>query len=155
MLNSDLIDLLRALNDERVKYLIVGAYATIHYTEPRFTKDLDIWVEPTPNNAKRVWKALAKFDAPLENVSIEDFENSENVFQIGVEPNRVDILMGIEGISFGDAWRNRTQIVFEGVNAFIIGIEDLIKNKEKVGRLQDQIDVERLKRSKEKRGSSD
>jgi len=89
---SDYKELLKILNRHRVRYLIVGAYAVIHYTEPRYTKDLDIWVEPEIKNAKRVYEALKEFGAPLKDISVADFANKNLVYQIGVEPVRVDII---------------------------------------------------------------
>ena len=98
-INSDFRDLLKMLNDYNVRYLIAGGYAVMFYSEPRFTKDIDIWVEPTPANAKLVWSALAEFGAPLEQVSLEDFVNKELIYQIGVAPNRIDIMMDIPGVT--------------------------------------------------------
>ncbi|OPX33268.1 hypothetical protein B1H10_06250 [candidate division KSB1 bacterium 4484_188] len=148
MINSDLIDLLRLLNENQVKYLIVGAYAVIYYAEPRYTKDLDIWVEPSKKNAQKLWKALAEFGAPLENVTIADFQNPEIVFQIGVEPNRIDILMGIEGLTFKTAWKRRLKIQFDSVKVSILSIDDLITSKKMAGRLQDKLDLKYLKKAK-------
>ncbi|MFQ5582829.1 MAG: hypothetical protein ACE5GL_00145 [Calditrichia bacterium] len=124
----------------------------MHFTEPRFTKDLDIWVEPTADNAGKVWRALSIFGAPIENVTIEDFQNPDNVYQIGLEPNRIDVLMGIEGsFSFEIAWKNKVETRFNGVKAFIMNINELIKNKAAIGRLQDKLDLERLKDAKKNR----
>jgi len=148
LINSDLIDLLRLLNENQVKYLIVGAYAVIYYAEPRYTKDLDIWVEPSKKNAQKLWKALAEFGAPLENVTIADFQNPEIVFQIGVEPNRIDILMGIEGLTFKTAWKRRLKIQFDSVKVSILSIDDLITSKKMAGRLQDKLDLKYLKKAK-------
>jgi len=148
LINSDLIDLLRLLNENQVKYLIVGAYAVIYYAEPRYTKDLDIWVEPSKKNAQKLWKALAEFGAPLENVTIADFQNPEIVFQIGVEPNRIDILMGIEGLTFKTAWKRRLKIQFDSVKVSILSIDDLITSKIMAGRLQDKLDLKYLKKAK-------
>jgi len=128
--------------------LIVGAYAVIYYAEPRYTKDLDIWVEPSKKNAQKLWKALAEFGAPLENVTIADFQNPEIVFQIGVEPNRIDILMGIEGLTFKTAWKRRLKIQFDSVKVSILSIDDLITSKIMAGRLQDKLDLKYLKKAK-------
>jgi len=105
--SSDYRDLFKILNRYRVKYLVVGAYAVAYYTEPRFTKDLDIWVKPDMKNAQRVYQALKKFGAPLKNISVQDFTNKKLIYQIGVAPVRVDIIMGIPGINFDRAWLNR------------------------------------------------
>jgi len=117
------------------------------FTEPRYTKDLDIWVEPSKENARKVWKALADFGAPLDGVSLNDFVDPDNVFQIGIVPNRVDILMGIDGnISFNKAWNNRLETRLGDVKMVLMNIEELIQNKAAVNRLQDQIDLEKLRK---------
>ncbi|MDL1874418.1 hypothetical protein FBQ85_04505 [Cytophagia bacterium CHB2] len=103
-LNPDYFDMLKAFNAAGVNYLIVGAYAFGFHVEPRTTKDIDVWVDPTPENARRVYQALIDFGAPLEGIEAQDFCNSDVVYQIGVAPNRIDILTGLESISFAEAW---------------------------------------------------
>lgn len=141
---SDYKDLLRILNRHKVRYLIVGAYAVIYYTEPRYTKDLDIWVEPEIENAKRVYKAFKEFGAPLKGISLEDFANKNLVYQIGVAPVRVDIIMGIPAINFDRAWKHRKIITFDGIKVNVIGINELIESKKKIKRKMDIIDIENL-----------
>lgn len=143
--NSDFAELLSALSFERVRYLVIGAYAVMHHTEPRYTKNLDIWVEPTPQNAARVMRALKRFGAPLKGIREADFTNPAVVYQAGVEPVRFDILMSIEGVEFGAAWRARTRARWGRSVINILSPRDLIKNKQRVGRPQDLFDVERLK----------
>lgn len=143
-LNSDFADLLSALSRERVRYLVVGAYAVMHHTEPRYTKDLDIWVDPTPANAERVMRALKRFGAPLKSTRASDFTNRGLVYQAGVEPVRFDILMAIEGVSFDEAWRGRTRARWGRRVVNVLSPQHLIANKRKVGRPQDRLDVERL-----------
>jgi len=142
--NPDFRDLLKMLNDYNVRYLIAGGYAVMYYTEPRFTKDIDIWVEATPANAKKVWNALAEFGAPLEQINLNDFTNQDLIYQIGVAPNRIDIMMGIPGVEFDHAWENRIQSNYGDITIFIISLNDLIKAKEKAGRDQDIIDLKHL-----------
>lgn len=144
--NPDFRDLFKILNDHGVEYLVVGAYAVIYYTTPRFTKDLDVWLSPTPENARRVFRALAKFGAPLIDVGETDFTDKEMVYQIGVEPNLIDIMMGIPGFEFPAAWANRESSTYGGIPICIIGREDLIQSKIAANRPQDLIDVENLKR---------
>ena len=132
------------MNESGVKYLVVGAYARIYYTEPRYTKDIDIWVEPTLRNARKLWKALASFGAPLENVHVKDFACEELVYQIGVEPNRIDIMMGVPGLKFPGAWRNRVKTTYGGQEISILSRNDLIKAKRVSGRAQDKLDIEAL-----------
>ena len=144
-LNSDFDDLLSALSKERVRYLVVGAYAVMHHTEPRYTKDLDIWVDPTAANAERVMRALKRFGAPLKHTRASDFTNRGLVYQAGVEPVRFDILMAIEGVTFEDAWRARTKARWGRRLVNVLSPTHLVANKKKVGRPQDLLDVERLK----------
>ncbi|MDP8246611.1 MAG: nucleotidyltransferase [Candidatus Tritonobacter lacicola] len=144
--NPDLRDLFKIFNEHGVEYLVVGAYAVIYYTFPRFTKDVDVWVNPTPENARRVFRALAKFGAPLVDVGETDFTDREMVYQIGVEPNRIDIMMGISSSEFPAAWSNRKRSTYGGIPICIIGREDLIQSKIAANRPQDVIDVENLKR---------
>jgi len=144
--NRDFKELFCAFNEENVEYLVVGAHAYIFYAEPRYTKDLDIWVNPTEANARRVLRALAKFGAPLADVSPADLTNPEMVLQIGVEPNRFDILMGITGVDFEPAWTNRSPSTYDGIPINILGKVDLIRNKRACGRPKDMIDIERLEK---------
>ncbi len=142
--NQDFCDLFRELNEFGVRYLVVGAYATIYYTEPRYTKDIDIWVEPVPKNARRLWTALTSFGAPLKNVKIKDFTSEELVYQIGIAPNRIDIMMGVPGLKFSNAWKNKVRTKYGGQRIFILSRKDLIKAKRVAGRSQDKLDIERL-----------
>ncbi|HEY7546694.1 MAG TPA: DUF6036 family nucleotidyltransferase [Blastocatellia bacterium] len=132
------------LNEEQVRYLIVGGYAVIEHTEPRYTKDLDIWVSPARDNAERVYASLKRFGAPLSNITVEDFANTGTVYQMGRPPVRVDILMGVAGLDFESAWNNRVESSYGEVRTQFLSIEDLIINKRAVGRPQDLIDAENL-----------
>jgi len=121
-------ELLQALNDCQVEYLIVGGYAVMKYTEPRYTKDLDVWVHNSPPNAERLFQALAKFGAPLQNdgVTPATFLQEGVVYQIGVAPVRIDILTQITGVQFAGAWRGRIPSTIFGVPVNLISLEDLI-----------------------------
>ena len=142
-------ELLKKLNEHQVKYLVVGAYAVMKYTEPRYTKDFDIWVEPASANAQRVFEALAEFGAPMDEVQVEDFANRELVFQIGIEPLRIDVMMGIKGLEFSDAWPHRVETTFEDVSMNLLSKEDLLVAKIAAGRPQDMLDVDELKLSQD------
>jgi len=144
LIPSDYKELLSTLNRCGVKYLIVGAYAVIYYTEPRYTKDLDIWVNPEMENAEKVYEALKQFGAPLKGVTPSDFTTPPLVYQTGVDPVRVDILMGICGLDFDTAWKRRKRVVFEGVDGSVIGIEELIRSKKKANRPMDLVDLGNL-----------
>jgi hypothetical protein len=93
-INRDFRDLLSELSDLEARFLVVGAHAVIFHTTPRYTKDLDIWVEPAPENASRVYEALARFGAPLDDLTVADLSTPGTIFQIGVEPNRIGVLPG-------------------------------------------------------------
>lgn len=144
--NSDFKDLLQALNDAKARYLIVGGVALAYHAKPRFTRDLDIWVEASKTNASRVYSALANFGAPLNNLTQSELEHPELVFQIGIDPLRVDILTSITGVDFDEAWQDRSSGSYGDVPVFIIGRAQLIKNKRATGRLQDLADIEQLER---------
>jgi hypothetical protein len=105
--SSDFRDLLFALNVARAQYIVVGAYAVIQHTEPRFTKDLDIWVDPTPRNAARVLRALDAFGAPTDGLMVNDLASPDVIYQIGVAPVRVDILTTVAGVRFASSGRRR------------------------------------------------
>jgi hypothetical protein len=117
------------------------------YTEPRYTKDLDIWVEPSPTNAERVFKALADFGAPMEEVTPKDFTNEELVFQLGIEPHRIDVLMAVKGLGFAEAWNRRVTSEFDGEGMTLVSKQDLLVAKEAMGRPQDLLDAEALRRA--------
>ena len=143
-MNSDFEDLLKLFNVSSVRYLVVGGYAVMLYTEPRYTKDLDIWIDPSPENAGKVFRALAEFDAPLAGLSPSDFSKEGFFYQLGRPPARVDILMSVDGLSFGDAWGNRQESVLGGQVAWFVGRGDLIKNKRASGRHIDLHDADLL-----------
>ena len=136
-------ELLQALNDCQVEYLIVGGYAVMKYTEPRYTKDLDVWVHNTTQNAARLFNALAKFGAPLQDdgVTPETFNQDGMVYQIGVAPVRIDILTQITGVQFADAWQSRIASAIFGVPVHFISLEDLVANKQAAGRNRDLEDL--------------
>ncbi len=142
--NPDFRDLFSALNDGNVEYLAAGAHAVMHYTEPRYTKDLDVWVNPTHENAERVYRALARFGAPLAGVSPEDFRDEQLVYQLGVAPNRIAVMAGLAGVDFASAWGERTESTYGEVPIHIMGRDSLIQAKKACGRPQDLLDLGRL-----------
>ena len=143
--NPDFYDLLKIFSEENVEYLVVGGYAVMFYTEPRFTKDIDLWIRPSSENAQKVWKSLMQFGAPLEQVNLEDFCNSELIYQIGIAPNRIDIIMDVKGVTFESAWRNRKISKYGDVDMNVIDLDDLIASKQATGRDQDILDLKRLR----------
>jgi predicted nucleotidyltransferase len=142
--NSDFSDLLRIFNDHNVKYLVIGGYAVVQYTEPRFTKDLDVLISTDTTNAEAVFKALREFGAPLMGLTPKDFSEEGFFFQMGVPPIRVDVLMGIPGIKFDECWNRRVEVDFDGLKVIFISKEDLILSKRAAGRPQDLIDADLL-----------
>ena len=144
--NQDFKDLLSALNAEDAEYLIVGAHAVIAYTEPRFTKDLDILVRPVPDNARKVYQALSRFGAPLQEIKAEDFLDNDVIYQIGIAPNRIDILTSIAGVAFEEALADSRLIDYDGVPVRIMGRDTLIRAKKAANRPQDRLDVEKMER---------
>ncbi len=146
--NSDFKDLLNLFNAYRVKYLIIGGYAVIKYTEPRYTKDLDLWIRADAKNANAVYQALKEFGAPLTDLTSADFSEEGYFYQMGIPPVRVDILMSISGLTFDAAWPRRVKADFDGVPVLFIHREDLIASKLAAGRPQDLIDAASLAQAK-------
>jgi len=145
MMTKDFKDLLRALNANAAKYLIVGGHAFGVHSEPRTTKDLEIFICSNPENAKAVFRALVQFGAPLQRLTETDFVDG-STFQIGLPPNRIDVLQKIDGITFDEAWPNRIEGNIDGeVPAPVISRDDLIRNKLASGREQDLLDVKVLR----------
>jgi hypothetical protein len=143
--NSDLRELLKIFEKHKIRYLVVGAYAVMKYTEPRFTKDLDLWIATDPENANSVYVALKEFGAPLANLSADDFTHPDYFYQMGIPPLRVDMMMSIPGVKFEGAWRNREVVELDNLKIPFISRSDLIRGKQASGRPQDKIDIDRLK----------
>lgn len=142
----DFRDVLQELLAANARFLVVGAHALSAHGVPRATVDLDIWVWPDPENAQRVFEALARFGAPLEalGVTTADFINPDNVAQFGLPPFRVDIMTSLSGVTFDAAWNERVEGKIEGVLVPIIGRDSFIKNKRASGRKKDLADLESL-----------
>ncbi len=144
MLNEDYREMLQCLADEKVKFLLVGAYALAAHGYPRATMDIDIWVMPSPANAAAVLRALKRFGAPLHGLTLENLQKDDTVFQIGVAPRRIDIMTGASGLQFDQALAHSSKVTLEGVDIQIPSIDDLIRNKRASGRTKDLADVEAL-----------
>lgn len=143
-MNSDFRDLLSTFNAHGVEYLVVGAFALAAHGRIRATGDIDIWVRPVAENAVRVLKALAVFGAPLHDLTEADLSRPGLVFQIGVAPFRIDIMTGIDGVKFSDAWSSRIQTKFANQPVGVLSVEHMIRNKRAAGRAQDLADLEWL-----------
>jgi hypothetical protein len=146
MLTSpDFKELLSLLEKHKVRYLVVGGYAVMKYTEPRFTRDLDLWVSTDEKNSKAVFAALKEFGAPLKDLTPRDFSEKGYFYQMGNPPFRLDIMMSIPGVEFESAWGGREEVRLGEFRIPFISKADLIKAKEASGRTQDLMDAEKLK----------
>jgi predicted nucleotidyltransferase len=144
LLNSDLLEFLDVLLESEVRFLVVGGYAVMKYTEPRATKDIDLWIETSPENAERVYQALARFGAPLAGYKPQDFTDPNSFFQVGVK-FRVDLITSMAGgLTFSDAWARREIGNLHGKELPFISMEDLMTTKRATGRPQDQLDLQNL-----------
>ncbi len=153
MFSHDYAELFSTFNTYKIKYLVVGAHAVIFYSQPRFTKDMDVWVPTEINDPQRVYEALKAYGAPLRRITPEDFQDPTMILQIGVPPVRVDILVSVLGVSAKEVWKRRRRSRYGRVPINIIGFDDLIKAKQAMDRSQDRLDLEKLlpKAKREKR----
>lgn len=146
-MSPDFLDLLRALSGADVRFLVVGAYAVGVHGRPRATKDLDVWVEASADNAPKVISGLIEFGAPLMGLTEADLRVPGVGLQIGVEPGRIDVLTAVSGVQFEQAWPRRVQANFaEDLRCNVIGLNELLQNKRAAGRPQDLADVAALER---------
>lgn len=145
-MHPDFKELLVELNAHRVEYLVVGAHALAAHGYVRATKDMDVWVRPEAENAKRLVQALEAFGAALHGATLQDLSGPDFVLQLGVAPIRIDVITSITGVEFDEAWSSRLQTVFGGEPVGVLSREHLIRNKSATGRPQDIADVEALRR---------
>lgn len=148
-LNQDFKELLQLFAEHSIEYLIAGGYAVIHHTQPRYTKDLDLWIKPSSDNARRLAVVFHEFGVPLVEVTLADFESEGLQFTIGIQPNAIDFLTSIPGLDFAEAWKNRAADDTLGFPTFYISLEDMITAKAAAGRLADLADIEELERAKQ------
>ena len=144
MVSQDYEDLFSTLNACKIKYLVIGAHAVMFYTEPRFTKDLDVWIPAALNDHARVHAALKTYGAPLTDVTPDDFRDPTMILQIGLAPVRVDILTTLPGVSVEKAWKRRKRSHYGRTPINILGLEELIQAKQSAGRPQDKLDLNKL-----------
>jgi hypothetical protein len=147
-LEKDYEEFLRLLNTHNVKYCIIGAYAVAFYAKPRFTKDIDILIEPSTENAKRILTVFNEFGFGELSISVDDLTSEGNILQLGYEPLRIDLLTKLEGFDFQDIWTNRVTGDYGSEKVFFIGLDDLIQNKKKSGRPTDLLDIELLEKTR-------
>ncbi|MEM9280466.1 MAG: DUF6036 family nucleotidyltransferase [Verrucomicrobiota bacterium] len=146
-MNSDFKDLLVILDQEEVRYLVVGGYAVIFHSQPRYTKDLDIWLEPTPENAEKVMRAFVTFGVSTFGLDQKDFETEGTQLNIGMPPVAIDFLTSLPGVEFFQAWENRETVVSGEVTIQYLSKADLIAAKRKAGRAVDLADIDELERT--------
>lgn len=152
-IEKDFREFLKLLGAKKVKYLIVGGFAYSYYAEPRYTKDIDIWVEATKKNGAKVISAITEFWGSTPDIQPNDFLHAETIIQLGIEPVRIDIVTSCSGVKFKSAWAKRVKAKYGDIDVFFISLEDLIKNKKAVSRDIDLVDIkylERVKRARKK-----
>jgi hypothetical protein len=153
-MNSDFKDLLRLFAKHKVRCLVIGGYAVIHHTQPRFTKDLDLWIEPTPANAKRAAAAMREFGVPLIEITEKDLATPGTQFLIGRSPVQIDFLTSAPPLDFAACWKRRNRSSQEGFMIAYLSRDDLIAAKRHAGRQIDLADLEELERAAKARRSS-
>ncbi len=145
-LNKDWREFLELFRSNGVEFLVVGAFAVAFHGFPRYTGDLDLLVRPTDENAKRVLRALSAFGFGTLGIQAADLRSPGMVVQLGVQPNRIDLLTGISGVGFEEAWATRCEAEWEGIVVPFIGRAALLRNKEQTGRAKDLGDAEELRK---------
>jgi hypothetical protein len=151
-MNQNFTEFFDALKRHGVKYLLIGGYAVAYYDRPRYTKDIDIWVERSAENSKKIMDALNDFGFGNIGLTENDLQDEHTpIIQLGYPPQRIDILLALPDLDFADAYVKRQQIKNENICIDVISLEDLISNKERVARDVDLLDVKRLKKVRERK----
>lgn len=140
-IEKDFKELLKLFNKNKVRYCIIGAFAVGFYGAPRYTKDMDILIEPKRENARRIIKSLIEFGFKSLNLKEEDFIKEGKFIQLGYEPVRIDLITSIKGFDFDEIWKNKAAGRYGNQKAFFMGLKELIKNKKRSGRGQDNVDA--------------
>jgi hypothetical protein len=144
MFSQDFKEFVELLINHKVEYLIVGGYAVGIHGHPRYTGDLDIWLNPTIDNAKKIVLCVNNFGFSSFNLKVEDFTKEGNIIQLGYPPLRIDLLTEIDGVTFTECFNNRKIVEIDELSVNFIGYDDLLKNKKVSGRLKDLDDIEHL-----------
>jgi predicted nucleotidyltransferase len=144
MLNPDFKEFIQSLNDNDVRYLVVGGYAVALHGHPRYTKDIDIWIEPDPENANRMVRAIIQFGFESLGLEMDDFLEEDVIIQLGYPPNRIDLMTSLSGVNFKSCYEERISVEIDGVRVNFIDLTSLRKNKSATGRSQDLADLENL-----------
>lgn len=144
MLNLDYKEFIQSLNCNHVRYLVIGGYAVALHGYPRYTKDIDVWLEISPENAVKIVKALEQFGFGSLGLQANDFLVPDQIIQLGYPPHRIDLLATPAGINFENCYASRVQVVIDNITVNFIDLDNLKKNKKATGRLQDLADLENL-----------
>jgi hypothetical protein len=144
MLSQDFKEFIQSLNDNDVRYLVVGGYAVALHGYPRYTKDIDIWIDSSQDNAVKLLYALEQFGFGSVGLKVDDFLEADQIIQLGYPPNRIDLLTSLAGVCFEECYGSKIEVTIEDVAVSFIDIDNLKKNKRVSGRLQDLADVENL-----------
>jgi predicted nucleotidyltransferase len=144
MLSKDFKEFVALLKEHDAAYMIVGGYAVGVHGYPRYTGDLDIWLDPSPENAEKVLRAIVGFGFGSFKLTVEDLTKEGNVIQFGQPPLRIDLLTSIDGVTFSECYANRKEVSFDGLSMNFIGYHDLVKNKREKGRHRDLDDLENI-----------
>jgi len=149
MLDKDFKEFIELLNENNVRYLVVGGYAVAFHGHPRYTKDLDVWIELSPDNADKILNALKQFGFGSLGLKPGDFLEDGQIIQLGYPPNRIDILTTLTDLKFEDCYNARVEAKIQSLQINFIDINNLKKNKRATGRPQDLVDAENLESSGE------
>lgn len=143
-LSKDFKEFIKLLNEHKVEYLLVGGYAVILYGSPRYTGDIDFWIKPEKENVKKLITMLSAFGFSSLNIKVEDFNQADQILQLGFPPFRIDLMTSISGVDFDECAKNSKTFEIEGMKINVIGLEDLKKNKKATGRHKDLDDLNNL-----------
>jgi predicted nucleotidyltransferase len=146
-LHQDIHEFIELCLSRKVEFLLVGGYALAFHGAPRFTEDIDLMVLVSPENADKLYSVLADFGFGEVGIIRDDFLHADQVIQLGRAPNRIDILTGISGVTWKEAWASRIQVNLDGIEIQVIGKQELIRNKQATGRIQDLADLARLRQN--------
>jgi predicted nucleotidyltransferase len=150
-ISKDFREFIELLNEYGVKYLVIGGYAVNFHGYPRYTRDIDFWIWMTKSNIDKLLRCLQEFGFGDLNLKMEDFMSPENIIQLGYEPNRIDLLVDVDGVSFEECYERRKADIMGGIKVDILSRQDLVTAKTTAGRLQDLADAEQLKKLGQKK----
>jgi hypothetical protein len=143
-ISQDFKEFIQLLNKNNVKYLVVGGYAVAMHGFPRYTGDIDFWVNPDKENAEKLVKTLYEFGFGSLDISINDFTKENSIVQLGFPPERIDIITSVDGLTFDDCWKEKKEVVSEEILIDYISLHHLIINKKASGRDKDLLDLKNL-----------